>query len=877
MNALTPRPTFVRTVLQTLASGTSVLLVGLPGSGRSTVLAGAQAEADDDGWTVVTLRGTGTGDSGGAGERPLEALVLAGLTTGPTGTLGALAAALEGVTVAAGGARRSSADRRVLVVVDDADLLDDASASVVATVVARTGARVLASARPPASGASVARLLAGPDSTVLNMPALPFDELHRTVTEILRADVDPDTAGRLYALSGGMPGLTRAIAREARRSADLAEPGRHPGAEHWSWTPGWAVVVDRLLAGLDDSARDGLRTLAAVGPAPTAEVRRLVPWSVVETLDDHGLLRMVEDDGEVLVALFPPMLTEHLLHLAQDARGLRVAETISETFAGSARELGSRRRPRTTPSWSSSPESAAILGRRLEDRASAHLLVAHDTWERDPTVHSTVLYLDALLASHAEVDVIEDAVGVALRRLRPAAHEHRGFVVAWHAVYRAHVLHDVSGAYARLAELDADDDPRVRATSDAVRQHLRLTTGDPQAPAPAEATAPAPAPLPPPADLPDDTGRPTNALVRLVRGEVLLARGLPVDAHAELVGGVLPAHAPRHDAISLVDQAVLLSGDIDTATRSAMRSLGEARGTLAQGEIEPHGYVVALGLYVAGRLTTLREHLTSLFALGSPAPLRTTTRAGLLSLSVSLALLEGNLASARSSLARLEEMDLAAMFTPAARPGSRRAALDVATGADPRQATREAWDDVAALVERGAVLAAVTDGTTLVDLWVDEERATALADLTLTSQGAVLPALGRYLRAAADGAPDGLLVAAADLRSHGLVLHATSAHARAVTLLSREGPTARATEERARLRAAVEQAGEELSLVVPSLAPALSLTGRELEVARLVAEGLSNREVADRLVVSERTVDNHVYRIFRKLGIRSRNEVAALL
>jgi len=175
------------------------------------------------------------------------------------------------------------------------------------------------------------------------------------------------------------------------------------------------------------------------------------------------------------------------------------------------------------------------------------------------------------------------------------------------------------------------------------------------------------------------------------------------------------------------------------------------------------------------------------------------------------------------------------------------------------------------------VLAAVTDGTSLVDLWVDQERATAVADLTLTAQGAVLPALGRYLRAAADGAPDGLLVAAADLRSHGLVLHATSAHARAVTLLSREGRSGRAAEERARLREAVEQAGEELSLVVPSLAPALSLTGRELEVARLVAEGLSNREVADRLVVSERTVDNHVYRIFRKLGIRSRNEVAALL
>lgn len=872
MSAPTPRPTFLRTVSQTLASGTSVLLVGLPGSGRSTILAGVHAQADDDGWTVVTLRGTG---GAAAGERPLEALVLAGLTNGPTGTLGALAAALEGVTDAAGGARRSSTDRRVLVVVDDADLLDDASATVVATVVARTGARVLASARPPVRGPTVARLLAGADATILTMPALPFEELHRTVAETLHADVDPDTAGRLYALSGGLPGLARAIALGARSSEALDAPSGHLGAEHWSWAPGWAVVVDRLLAGLDDTARDGLRTLAAVGPAPTAEVRRLVPWSVVETLDDHGLVRMVEDDGETFVALFPPMLTEHLLHLARDARGLRVAETITETLGGSAPRQGSRRPPGATTARSTSPESAAVLGRMLEDRASAHLLVAHDAWERDPTVRSTVLYLDALLAGHAEPDTIEETVDEALRRLRPAPHEHRGFVVAWHAVYTAQVLHDVPGAHALLDDLDGDDDPRVRTASDAVRQHLRLTTGDPHVRS--QTRSPTHVTLPPPAELPDTTGRPTEALVRLVRGEVLLARGLPVDARVELSGGTLPAHAPRNDAVSLVDQAVLLSGDIGAATRSSMRSLGEAQGTLVRGEIEPHGYVVALGLYLAGRLTTLREHLTNLFALGSPAPLRTTTRAGLLSLAVSLSLLEGNLASARSSLTRLEAMDLVAAFTPLARPGPRRAALEVSTGADPHEATRAAWDDVAALAQDGAVLAAVTDGASLVDLWVDEERATTLADLTLSAQGAVLPALGRYLRAAADGAPDGLLTAADDLRSHGLVLHATCAHGRAVSLLSLEGRSARATEERARLRGAVEQAGEDLSLVVPSLAPSVSLTGRELEVARLVAEGLSNREVADRLVVSERTVDNHVYRIFRKLGIRSRGEVAGLL
>jgi DNA-binding CsgD family transcriptional regulator len=55
------------------------------------------------------------------------------------------------------------------------------------------------------------------------------------------------------------------------------------------------------------------------------------------------------------------------------------------------------------------------------------------------------------------------------------------------------------------------------------------------------------------------------------------------------------------------------------------------------------------------------------------------------------------------------------------------------------------------------------------------------------------------------------------------------------------------------------------------------LTGREREIGSLAAAGLSSREVADRLFLSPRTVDNHLQRIFTKLGISRRSELASAL
>jgi NarL family two-component system response regulator LiaR len=58
------------------------------------------------------------------------------------------------------------------------------------------------------------------------------------------------------------------------------------------------------------------------------------------------------------------------------------------------------------------------------------------------------------------------------------------------------------------------------------------------------------------------------------------------------------------------------------------------------------------------------------------------------------------------------------------------------------------------------------------------------------------------------------------------------------------------------------------------VSPPDDLTERELEVVALVAEGLSNREIAERFVISEKTVKTHIGHVLAKLGLKDRTQLA---
>ena len=76
------------------------------------------------------------------------------------------------------------------------------------------------------------------------------------------------------------------------------------------------------------------------------------------------------------------------------------------------------------------------------------------------------------------------------------------------------------------------------------------------------------------------------------------------------------------------------------------------------------------------------------------------------------------------------------------------------------------------------------------------------------------------------------------------------------------------------VRAILEFLGESVATPSPGQPPA-TLTARQLQVAALVAEGLTNRQIAQRLGIEERSAEGHLERIRQRLGVTSRAQVAA--
>jgi len=207
----------------------------------------------------------------------------------------------------------------------------------------------------------------------------------------------------------------------------------------------------------------------------------------------------------------------------------------------------------------------------------------------------------------------------------------------------------------------------------------------------------------------------------------------------------------------------------------------------------------------------------------------------------------------------------------------RARAWAAAVGGDARTAGELLWGAVARAREREDFS---WESETLHDLarlgW-PEEAAPRLRHLAELVEGHLAPARADHAEALVTGDPRTLAGVSSTFEAMGAWLVAAEAAAAAAVALRRAEEPRKAVA--AELRAA-ELARRCQGAITPALRAIETqalLSSREIEVATLASGGLANKEIASRLSVSVRTVENHLQRVYEKLGVARRADLAQAL
>jgi DNA-binding CsgD family transcriptional regulator len=160
--------------------------------------------------------------------------------------------------------------------------------------------------------------------------------------------------------------------------------------------------------------------------------------------------------------------------------------------------------------------------------------------------------------------------------------------------------------------------------------------------------------------------------------------------------------------------------------------------------------------------------------------------------------------------------------------------------------------------------------------WGDTSGATRARELATELSLPLANAVARHTESLLADDGEGLLAASADYRALGDRAAAADVAAQAAVAFSRNQQRKRSLHAAALAQRLATDCG---GLCTPALRNPIGqpLTGRQREIIELVAAGLSNKEIADRLVTSVRTVEGHVYRAYQRLGAGSREELVEML
>jgi DNA-binding CsgD family transcriptional regulator len=152
-----------------------------------------------------------------------------------------------------------------------------------------------------------------------------------------------------------------------------------------------------------------------------------------------------------------------------------------------------------------------------------------------------------------------------------------------------------------------------------------------------------------------------------------------------------------------------------------------------------------------------------------------------------------------------------------------------------------------------------------------------LVEVATATGGRLAGAIAAHAEAVRDRDAAGIFAASQQFEEIGALLSAADAAAQAAVAFETADDRRHSVEAAAAANRLAAECGGIRTPALDLAAHPLPLTVREREIANLVAAGLSNRDIADRLTVSVRTVEGHLYRACIKLDISDREELAALI
>jgi ATP/maltotriose-dependent transcriptional regulator MalT len=240
------------------------------------------------------------------------------------------------------------------------------------------------------------------------------------------------------------------------------------------------------------------------------------------------------------------------------------------------------------------------------------------------------------------------------------------------------------------------------------------------------------------------------------------------------------------------------------------------------------------------------------------------------SLQVGVACFTGDYDGAIAALARLHVWAESHEPLPQQRVPIRRAEGWAMRMRNPAEAGRRLLEDAAALEGMLGLAPALAYDA----LRVGAPAAPVLQRMAARSESRLVTAYARHASAKADSDGTGLIEAAEEMAAIGALRYGVEAASDAASAFLAAGrrDSARRAAALARDLHPPDQGGE-LPRIDGLDATAVELTPREAQLIELAREGLSNAEIADRLVISVRTVETHLYRGMQKLGISDRHDL----